>query len=121
MDELRRRNRIGFVERAKPELTQSRERQSRDCGRVARRPSCPPTNAARQLWLRPNGTVMFMAHGDLSDFPVPGQPILPPEPEPRPRCAARCLIPGFDWAIHSLEWKDALWDRYATAAPGRPS
>ncbi|WP_207210026.1 hypothetical protein, partial [Tropicimonas sp. IMCC6043] len=29
----------------------------------------------------------------------------------------RCLIPRFDGAIHSLEWKEALWDRYVTAAP----
>jgi hypothetical protein len=24
-----------------------------------------------------------------------------------------CLIPGFDGAICSLEWKKALWDRYS--------
>jgi hypothetical protein len=29
----------------------------------------------------------------------------------------RCLIPWFDGAIHSQEWKDAIWDRYVTAAP----
>ena len=29
----------------------------------------------------------------------------------------RCLIPWFDGAIYSLEWKEALWDRYVTAAP----
>ncbi len=29
----------------------------------------------------------------------------------------RCLIPWFDGAIHSVEWKDALWDRYVMAAP----
>jgi hypothetical protein len=29
---------------------------------------------------------------------------------------SRCLIRGFDGAIHSLEWKDALLDRYAAAA-----
>jgi branched-chain amino acid aminotransferase len=28
-----------------------------------------------------------------------------------------CLIPRFDGAICSLEWKEALWDRYVTAAP----
>lgn len=27
-----------------------------------------------------------------------------------------CLIPGFESATRALEWKDALWDRYATAA-----
>ena len=31
--------------------------------------------------------------------------------------AARCLIPGFDGAIHSLEWKDTLWDKFVMAAP----
>ncbi|WP_300075050.1 hypothetical protein, partial [uncultured Ruegeria sp.] len=24
----------------------------------------------------------------------------------------RCLIPRFDGAIHSLEWKEALWDKF---------
>ena len=32
---------------------------------------------------------------------------------------ARCLIPDFDGAIFSLEWKEALWDRFYTAAPPR--
>src|ERR1700691_4723782 len=32
---------------------------------------------------------------------------------------ARCLIPGFDGALFSREWKDALWDRFFTAAPQR--
>src|SRR6056297_696340 len=34
----------------------------------------------------------------------------------RSQCS-RCLIPGFVGAIHSMEWKDALWDRYVMAAP----
>jgi len=34
-----------------------------------------------------------------------------------------CSIPWFDGAIHSLEWKEALWDRYVLAArrPHTPS
>jgi hypothetical protein len=31
----------------------------------------------------------------------------------------RCLIPDFDGAIFSLEWRDALWARFFTAAPQR--
>jgi 1-aminocyclopropane-1-carboxylate deaminase/D-cysteine desulfhydrase-like pyridoxal-dependent ACC family enzyme len=31
--------------------------------------------------------------------------------------ATRCLIPRFDGAILSQEWKEALWDRFVTAAP----
>jgi hypothetical protein len=31
----------------------------------------------------------------------------------------RCLIPGFDGAISSSEWKDALWARYYMEAPRR--
>jgi hypothetical protein len=27
------------------------------------------------------------------------------------------LIPWFDGAILSLEWKDALWDKFVTEAP----
>ena len=30
-----------------------------------------------------------------------------------------CLIPGFDGALFSLEWKDALWARFCTGAPPR--
>src|SRR5882672_1459485 len=35
------------------------------------------------------------------------------------RSLARCLIPGFDGALFSREWKDALWDKFFTAAPQR--
>jgi hypothetical protein len=31
----------------------------------------------------------------------------------------RCLIPGFDGAVFSLEWRDALWARFSTGAPVR--
>jgi hypothetical protein len=31
--------------------------------------------------------------------------------------APRCLIPRFNGAILSLEWKDALWDKFVMAAP----
>src|SRR3546814_9424091 len=31
----------------------------------------------------------------------------------------RCLIPSFDGALFSIEWRDALWDRFYTAAPRR--
>ena len=31
----------------------------------------------------------------------------------------RCLVPGFDGAIFSVEWKEALWARYSTEAPAR--
>ena len=30
---------------------------------------------------------------------------------------ARCLIPWFDGAIYSLEWKEALWDKFVMVAP----
>ncbi len=30
-----------------------------------------------------------------------------------------CLIPGFDGALFSSEWKDALWARFCTGAPLR--
>jgi hypothetical protein len=33
------------------------------------------------------------------------------------RILARCLIPRFDGAILSLEWKEAVCDRYVTGAP----
>jgi hypothetical protein len=29
----------------------------------------------------------------------------------------RCLIPRFDGAIRSQEWKEALWDKFVTGAP----
>ncbi|PMR89094.1 hypothetical protein C1H21_08545 [Xanthomonas arboricola pv. juglandis] len=31
----------------------------------------------------------------------------------------RCLIPGFDGALFSLEWKEALWARFCMGAPPR--
>lgn len=35
-------------------------------------------------------------------------------------CGCRfCFIPGFDGAIFSLEWKEALWARFCTGAPPR--
>ena len=30
---------------------------------------------------------------------------------------ASCLIPRFDGAILSLEWKEAVWDKFVMAAP----
>ncbi len=30
-----------------------------------------------------------------------------------------CLIPGFDGAVFSQAWRDALWARFFTAAPPR--
>ncbi|BCH63258.1 hypothetical protein RvVAT039_04740 [Agrobacterium vitis] len=32
---------------------------------------------------------------------------------------ARCLIPDFNGALFSLEWKEALWARFYTVAPQR--
>ena len=32
---------------------------------------------------------------------------------------ARCLIPGFDGALFTLDWRDALWARFSTGAPRR--
>ncbi|WP_353200130.1 hypothetical protein [Sandarakinorhabdus sp.] len=33
--------------------------------------------------------------------------------------SARCLIPGFDGALFTDSWKEALWARYSTGAPQR--
>jgi len=35
------------------------------------------------------------------------------------RLVSRCLIPDFDGASSAQAWKDALWDRFCTAAPAR--
>src|SRR5215469_18357487 len=32
---------------------------------------------------------------------------------------ARCLVPGFDGALFSPAWRDALWARFFMAAPRR--
>ena len=32
---------------------------------------------------------------------------------------AECLIPDFDGAVFSREWKEALWAKFSTAAPQR--
>ena len=34
-------------------------------------------------------------------------------------CLTSCLIPGFDGAIFSIEWKEALWVRFSMGAPRR--
>ncbi len=34
-----------------------------------------------------------------------------------PPTSTRCLIPRFDGVILSLEWKEAIWDRFVTGAP----
>jgi hypothetical protein len=34
-----------------------------------------------------------------------------------PMVAPRCLIPRFDGAILSLEWKEAVWNKFVTGAP----
>ncbi len=31
----------------------------------------------------------------------------------------RCLVPDFDGVLYSQEWKEALWDKFYTAAPRR--
>ncbi|MNG46578.1 hypothetical protein D3C78_302400 [compost metagenome] len=31
----------------------------------------------------------------------------------------RCLVPDFDGEIFSRKWKEALWDKFYTAAPQR--
>ena len=32
---------------------------------------------------------------------------------------AMCLVPGFDGALFSLDWKDALWAKFFMGAPAR--
>ncbi|MCQ9155953.1 hypothetical protein [Acidomonas methanolica] len=36
-----------------------------------------------------------------------------------PMVKVNCLVPGFDGAFFSLEWKEALWARFTTEAPRR--
>jgi hypothetical protein len=57
----------------------------------------------------------------LTQAPLPSHPIERGRPGPSPlaHVLARCLIPDFDGAISSSEWKDALWARYCTQAPRR--
>jgi len=58
----------------------------------------------------------------------PGSPAPPRRPPPRPAAPktvmidatylkAHCLIPWFDGVILSQDWKEALWDKFVTAAP----
>jgi hypothetical protein len=50
---------------------------------------------------------------------APGKAIGNDEPEMKPGCSTRCLVPGFDGAFLSREWKDALWAKFSTGAPAR--
>ena len=55
----------------------------------------------------------------------PGQFVLESEPlaiiSPAIACAkeTKCLVPAFDGAYFSHEWKEALWGRFYTGAPPR--
>jgi len=42
-----------------------------------------------------------------------------PSPAKR-RSRTKCLIPGFDGAVFSIEWKEALWARFFKAASSGP-
>ena len=67
---------------------------------------------------------------DMND-PADDAPVIhPPRPRlvlrqkrldrrPSPVRKPKCLIPDFDGAIFSLEWKEALWARFFMAAPQR--
>ena len=67
---------------------------------------------------------------DMND-PADDAPVIhPPRPRlvlrqkrldrrPSPVRKLKCLIPAFGGAIFSLEWKEALWDRFFMAAPQR--
>src|SRR5215211_8583102 len=37
----------------------------------------------------------------------------------RKQMPAKCLVPGFDGAFFSPEWRDALWAKFFTGAPAR--
>src|SRR5689334_10166558 len=63
-----------------------------------------------------------------SRWPHAGQRILPKSKWPLPALVRtpqshvmlallRCLVPGFDGALFSLEWKDALWVKFCMGAP----
>jgi acyl-CoA dehydrogenase len=38
---------------------------------------------------------------------------------PKSQYSLSCLVPAFDGAVLSLGWKEALWDKFFTAAPRR--
>lgn len=40
-------------------------------------------------------------------------------PDAARRLALGVLVPAFDGALSAQAWKDALWDRFYTGAPGR--
>src|SRR3954453_1567179 len=50
--------------------------------------------------------------------PGAGFDIDPASLDPK-QVAGSCLVPGFDGALFSLEWKDALWAKFCMGAPAR--
>ena len=69
-------------------------------------------HASKMRLAKDNGVVQaFAANGPNQSF---GKAVLPWRPR-----SARCLIPAFDGAIFSVEWKDALWARFFMEAPRR--
>src|SRR4051812_27000021 len=61
----------------------------------------------------------------ISLGPAHSQPRRATEQSARPhssqmiRTPANCMVPGFDGALFSLEWKDALWAKFYMGAPAR--
>ena len=73
---------------------------------------------------RPLDEAIRITQPQADDTPRPGKP--PPARATRASrpCGCfqaaifpRCMIPRFDGVILSLEWKEALWDKFVIAAP----
>lgn len=90
-------------------------RGPRVCGKAhGCRPRCSACAAATTVVA---GVVTAAGHRDVSAIVIRMPSYVPREQTCRPR--SKCLIPGFDGALFSQKWKDALWDRFFTAAPQR--
>src|SRR4051812_14674176 len=50
---------------------------------------------------------------------IPGGAKRPSAQSVQARTGPRCLVPEFDGALFSLEWKDALWAKFFVGAPAR--
>jgi len=75
----------------------------------------PPSLGPQAWWLEPDGTAissgsLLSAASLLRHCLFVSDTFCPP---------SMCLIPGFDGALFTVSWKEALWARYSMGAPRR--
>lgn len=83
---------------------------------AGRRATCV-RRRARRTCATTNRTAAARVGSSASRGTPPARWLARPDQGRRAPAQPRCLIPRFDGAILSIEWKEALWDKFVTEAP----